>query len=404
MKIQNIQYKIGYLIRIIIPISAIFTELIHNQYNLNLNNIILIHKEHPSLFFVEISGLAIIHFISSLKVKNTRMKNSNDKLSKVLKKSICSFIIIDLDGTIEYINYATKAVYGSEKTINKNIFNFATVKGTKLEECIRLAMSGKQVDLKMYKHISATKNDIRYLDITFIPFEKITENKYKVLLVSENKTNEKEYEEKLGKSFIKTINAFAKAMDARDKYTSNHSHNVKMISQLILSNMKLPEEEIQDIIIAAGIHDIGKIGITDIILKKEGCLNEEEFRLMKKHTTIGASLLSEFDNFKYISDIILHHHERIDGQGYPYGLKGEDIPIGAQVVCIADALDAMFSKRVYSEPLDIEQVRKELINNSGKQFNAEIVNIIINNDKLFKEIAYLTQENTYNMKDSIITK
>ena len=171
---------------------------------------------------------------------------------------------------------------------------------------------------------------------------------------------------KLYHEFVECISS---ALDARDPYTGDHSRRVSDTATVLAKMLGLADDEIQEIHIAAHLHDIGKIGIPDSILLKPGRLDDEEWVLMKQHPQIGADILSKSPSFSRISAIILHHHERYDGKGYPDGLKGEDIPIAAQVVSIVDVYDALVSPRVYKKAFPHEQAMQMIMNGECGVFN-----------------------------------
>ncbi len=165
------------------------------------------------------------------------------------------------------------------------------------------------------------------------------------------------------------VECIASALDARDPYTGNHSVRVSDMSCLLCHYLGLSEEKTQEIHIAAHLHDIGKIGIPDRVLLKEGRLDDEEWELMKKHTIIGADILMKSKQLARISAIILHHHERYDGKGYPYGAKGEEIPFGSRVIAVCDSIDAMSSNRSYRKALPMEVCRSEIEKNIGVMYD-----------------------------------
>jgi len=157
--------------------------------------------------------------------------------------------------------------------------------------------------------------------------------------------------------------ALAKALEARDDNTSSHSLNVTRYSILLGENLGLDEEELRDLSQGALLHDLGKIGIPDDILKKPGNLDESEFEIIKKHPTVTSEILDGLETSDQFAAIARSHHERWDGDGYPDGLNGENIPLLARIVAIADAWDAMTSQRVYrdamSENLALAILEKE---------------------------------------------
>lgn len=177
--------------------------------------------------------------------------------------------------------------------------------------------------------------------------------------------------------YMHTIRAFASAIDSKDHYTYDHSINVVKYAVAIAHQMKLTNDEVQDIKHACQLHDLGKIGVPDYILAKHGPLSKEEWEKVKIHTLKGAEILSPLKFLDEIIKLIMSHHERYNGSGYPKGLKGEKIPLGARIMLVADAFDAMTSDRPYRKKLGIENAIKELKINSGTQFDPEVVNAFL---------------------------
>jgi putative nucleotidyltransferase with HDIG domain len=182
--------------------------------------------------------------------------------------------------------------------------------------------------------------------------------------------------------FEQTIGALANAVDARDKYTRGHSNRVSHIAEAMARVMRLPEAEIEKIKWAGLLHDVGKIGIRDNILLKEGPLDREERILMNQHPSIGAEIVAPARQLAEEAPLIRAHHEWINGSGYPDGLEALDIPIGARIMTIADAYEAMTSSRPYRKtPLTHEQAIGELTKYSGIQFDPEIVPVLLGLDR-----------------------
>jgi len=182
--------------------------------------------------------------------------------------------------------------------------------------------------------------------------------------------------------FEQTIGALANAVDARDKYTRGHSHRVSVIAEAMCRVMKLPEAEIEKIKWAGLLHDIGKIGIRDNVLLKPGPLDRHERFLMNQHPTIGAEIVAPAHQLNPEAPLIKSHHEWINGSGYPDGLEALDIPLGARILTIADAYEAMTSSRPYRlTPFSHEQAVAELEKFSGIQFDSTIVPILVNLDR-----------------------
>ncbi len=170
--------------------------------------------------------------------------------------------------------------------------------------------------------------------------------------------------------FLKTVTVLAQAVELRDDYTGNHTQRVTRYATMLGEKLELPDDQIELIKIGGPLHDIGKIGIDDAILRKPGRLTPEEYDLMKTHTTKGAEILSSIPELEPIIPIVRSHHERWDGGGYPDGLKGEVIPLLARIVAVADAFDAMTSNRPYHKNKKGQSwAFAELERESGKQFD-----------------------------------
>lgn len=172
--------------------------------------------------------------------------------------------------------------------------------------------------------------------------------------------------------FLKTVSVLAQAVELRDDYTGNHTQRVTRYATMLAEKLELPDDQIELIKIGGPLHDIGKIGIDDAILRKPGKLTDEEYTAMKTHTTKGAEILASVPEMEPIIPIVRSHHERWDGRGYPDGLKGEEIPVLARIVAVADAFDAMTSNRPYHENKKGKPPAwafAEVENQLGKQFD-----------------------------------
>ncbi len=193
----------------------------------------------------------------------------------------------------------------------------------------------------------------------------------------------KEEQENLLTMFEQTSRALANAIDAKDTYTHGHSARVAKYSGEIARLAGKSENEIHKVYFAALLHDVGKIGISNSIINKNGKLTDEEYAEIKNHPIIGGQILSNISKSPYLELGARYHHERYDGKGYPEGLSGKDIPDIARIIAVADAYDAMTSKRSYREPMPQNLVRSEIENGMGTQFDpkyAQIMLSMIDND------------------------
>lgn len=170
------------------------------------------------------------------------------------------------------------------------------------------------------------------------------------------------------KSYKGTIKALAAAIDAKDHYTRGHSQRVMEYALLGGSNLGLSKDELESLEYAGMLHDIGKIGIADTILSKPQRLDDNEWKIMRQHPRIGANIVKQIPFLQMVKTLVLHHHERYDGTGYPQRLKGEMIPVGARLLAVADAFDTMTTDRSYRPALGLERAIHELRTCSGTQF------------------------------------
>lgn len=178
-------------------------------------------------------------------------------------------------------------------------------------------------------------------------------------------------------SYLKTVRTIAAAIEANDLYTKGHSERVSEMVLAMGKELGFPERELQSLEYVALLHDVGKIGIPETILNKPGSLSEEEYEEIKQHSAIGAEILQKIQFLSTKSNIILHHHEKMDGSGYPMGLKGESIPLGARILAIVDAYDAMTTDRPYRRARTPQEAVDELINCSGVHFDPELVKVFV---------------------------
>jgi HD-GYP domain-containing protein (c-di-GMP phosphodiesterase class II) len=177
-----------------------------------------------------------------------------------------------------------------------------------------------------------------------------------------------------------TLEALTAAIDAKDTYTSGHSQRVAHLTQLLAKQVGLDEHTIGRMHIAGLVHDIGKIGVPEAVLTKPGKLTEAEFDWIRKHPEIGYRILKDIPQLHDILPGVLYHHERFDGRGYPEGIAGDDIPLVARLISLADAFDAMSSTRTYRATLSRPEVLQEIVDCAGTQFDPELAPIFVKLD------------------------
>ncbi len=259
-------------------------------------------------------------------------------------------------------------------------------------------------------------NLFRYITKPFEPseLEKVVENGIEKFELTSSKSQMLKDVKEL---FYKTIKSIASALDAKDPYTHGHSVRVTLYALILAQSLGLNEKELEDIETAGLLHDIGKIGIPQNILCKQGRLTDEEFQVIKTHPLNSERLIASVKKLGTISNCIKNHHERWDGRGYPNGLKGEAIPLSARIIALADTYDAMTSTRSYRKALDHSVAMEEIARCSGTQFDptltgrfielsAEIENAKNDPETYYKKYSQLQKEfKTYSsVKDLVESK
>ncbi len=181
----------------------------------------------------------------------------------------------------------------------------------------------------------------------------------------------------LKSSYLETVQALSRALEAKDPVTSGHAERVSQYSVSIAHQLGLSQAKIDIIMYAGLLHDIGKIGVADSILQKPGKLTQQEYNAIKEHSSIGSDILRDIDFLRDASKIIRYHHERYDGQGYPDGLGGEQVPIESYILGVADAFDAMTNDRPYRKALTIEAARDVIKEQAGRQFHPRVADAFV---------------------------
>ncbi len=195
--------------------------------------------------------------------------------------------------------------------------------------------------------------------------------------------------------FFNTIRALSKTLEAKDLYTHGHSERVALLSREIARKRNHSERDVLLIYLAGLVHDIGKVGIPSAILHKNDRLTDDEFAVIKRHPLLGMQILERIEELAPLIPAVAYHHERFDGKGYPFGLKGRDIPEIARIMAVADAFDAMTSDRPYRKAMPFEKAISILIENRGTQFDPDVVDDflkIMNEDKIRQ--AYMMTKDT----------
>jgi HD-GYP domain-containing protein (c-di-GMP phosphodiesterase class II) len=358
-----------------------------------------------------------------MKSKEYELKKKIKNLETLIDTSLVFSSILDIDALLNIILQKAEELMDAEASSvfrideEKNELYFMTARGEKGKEVkeIRIPM-GKGIVGWVAEH----KKPLLVADVTKDPrwFKGVDKKtkfvtrsiiavplfvKGKIIGVAEvlNKRGNKKFDEEdlemytalanqiaiaienaslykeLDELFLSSIRAIVEAIDAKDPYTKGHSARVVEYALLIGEGMDLDKEVLKDLELSAVLHDVGKIGIPDKILSKPGLLTDEEYAYMKRHPELGAEIVEPIRKLKKLVPDILHHHEKYNGKGYPLGLKGDQIPLGARIIAIADSFDAMTSDRPYRPRMEIQVALQEIRNNRGTQFDPQLANIFI---------------------------
>ncbi len=226
-----------------------------------------------------------------------------------------------------------------------------------------------------------------YVVILFIPVVAIVYRTYQVYL--DKLESQKDHAEDIASLHLRTIEALAMAIEAKDAGTHEHLERVQIFVREIGKEFRLEEEELQALVAASILHDIGKLAVPEQIINKPGKLTPEEFEKMKIHPSVGAQILERVE-FPYpVAPIVRAHHEKWDGSGYPDGLKGEGIPLGARILAAVDCLDAMASDRPYRRALPLNEAMDYIVSQSGKSYDPKVVDIL---QAKYEDLAYASSQ------------
>ena len=308
-----------------------------------------------------IGYIALLNFVVSSILYLTKVKDYIETLPVAQCILICVFIMVFIH-LYQYIHSSTKS-----RSDYLLLFGLFLV-------LICVAIEGISVYF-----VSMVSGLFTGIGMIILLLANIVRTIHKIHVVEQTRhQKELEIEKKENKKItLQMMESLSTTIEAKDEYTRGHSRRVAQYAALIAKNMGWTNEEIQNLKNCAYLHDIGKIGIPDQILNKPGQLTEDEFNLIKQHPIIGQDILKDITIIPHLGEVTRSHHEHYDGTGYPDGLKGNEIPIQARIITLADSYDAMNSKRIYRNALSFNQIKEEIEKNAGTQFDPKITNVFL---------------------------
>ncbi|HOA41527.1 MAG TPA: HD-GYP domain-containing protein [Halanaerobiales bacterium] len=323
-------------------------------------------------------------------LKNQELNEGKERLHKIMDLVPHLIFAKDSTGKFLLVNKAVASLYGktpAELVGKKHVELHDNISPEELE--VFLATDQKVLEknepvLIEEEYITDINGHTRIYITKKIPF-KYSESIEKAILgvavdITELKKSEqliRAYHQKEEKFREELILSVSSLLEIHDSYTGDHSRNVAILAKRLAEELSLDQEEIEYAYWTGIVHDIGKILVPLEILNKKGRLDEEEFKIIKKHPEWGYQSLARSELLSDIASYVLYHHERWDGKGYPEGLNGKDIPLVAQIIALADTWDAMCSDRPYRKALDKETAMEEIYRNKGTQFNPALVELFL---------------------------
>ncbi len=288
-----------------------------------------------------------------------------------------AYIILDENRRIHYINQSFLKLRNldREKTIGELCYNISNG-GVPCPQCAveNSIISNKPCFIERSDKLP--DGSTKYIDDYAIPLSELDDGLHKYTLeIMINRSVEMNLREKRCHDFDELISLFSELLESKDVYTANHSYNTATVAHHIAKAMNLDDKEVYEITMAARLHDIGKVGIPNSIINKPARLNDEEYEIIKTHPARSYDIIKDLESFTDIAEIVRHHHERIDGKGYPDGLKGDEFSLGAKIVAAADTFEAMTSDRPYRKALSYEVAIAEMKRVAGTQLDAEVVEV-----------------------------
>ncbi len=304
-----------------------------------------------------------------------QFRSQLERIKLLIDHTPIAYIILDRDYRIHYINksFAKLRKLDINQTIGDKCYNISNG-GRQCEKCAVAGAIRTGIKTFLRRKDILADGTVRFLDDYAFPLQKNSAGEVEYILeMMIDRTEEMTARERRRDDYGKILAVLSSLLDAKDHYTAEHSEHVRMLAMNLAQEMGLPSEEVFEISVAASLHDIGKIRVPEAIINKRGKLTPEEFDVIRQHPAAACQMLEGLTSFSEIGRITMHHHERVDGTGYPDGLKGEQIPVGARIIGVADTYDAITTNRSYRKAQSREAAFEELRRVAGTQLDAELV-------------------------------
>jgi len=317
---------------------------------------------------------ATLNYVTDI-TERIKAQQEKEELLKVIENSQNEIYIFDSNSLkFTYANQAAikNTGYSAEEMLNLTPLDLKPeFDRTKFDTLLQPLLSGMKIK-EVFETYHRRKDGSTYPVEVYLQVVELT-NKKNCLAIVLDISERKQAEQNLEKTLYGIIKAAARTAEVRDPYTAGHQEKVAELAEAIAQAMNLDDSRIKGVRLASMIHDLGKIAIPPEILNKPGRLTEIEMELIKTHSTVGFEILKDIEFPWPIAEIVYQHHEKIDGSGYPRGLKGEQILLEARIICVADVVEAISSHRPYRPSLGLDQALDEIKDNAGKLYDERVV-------------------------------